>query len=138
MIHVAQNLPARPTLTRRGETSDGPRPGGPTVSDMSICLSPRCDGPVIVESITDGHCAHCGLHHRRRTGSVKWDRVVGPVTVTLSGATARTRTPPGYEERIDADAVRFKDKVSIDLTRGTTRFITTIPATRLVRIVARD
>jgi hypothetical protein len=60
------------------------------------------------------------------------------VTVTLSGATARTRTPPGLEERIDADIVRFKDKVTIDLTRGVTRFITTIPATRLVRIVARD
>ena len=58
--------------------------------------------------------------------------------MTLSGATARTRTHPGYEERIDADAVTFKDKLTIDLTRGATRFITTIPATRLVRIVARD
>jgi hypothetical protein len=105
---------------------------------MSTCLSPRCDGAVIVETLTDGHCAYCGLHHRRRAGGAKWDRVVGPVTVTLSGATARTRTPPGNEERIDADVVRFKDKVTIDLTRGATRFITTIPATRLVRIVARD
>ena len=60
------------------------------------------------------------------------------MTVTLSGATARTRTPPGNEERIDADAVKFRDKVTIDLMRGTTRFITTIPATRLVRIIARD
>ncbi|MEP6661487.1 MAG: hypothetical protein ABJD24_16350 [Acidimicrobiales bacterium] len=104
---------------------------------MSICLSPRCDGAVIVETLTDGHCDQCGLHHRRRTGGAKWDLIVGPVVVTLSGATARTRTAPGYEERIDADAVAFKDKLTIDLTRGAARFVTTLPATRLVRIVAR-
>lgn len=104
---------------------------------MSTCLSPRCGGAVIVETLTDGHCAHCGLHHRRRTGGAKWDLIVGPVVVTLSGATARTRTPPGDEERIDADAVKFKDKLTIDLMRGATRFVTTVPATRLVRIVAR-
>ena len=104
---------------------------------MSTCLSPRCDGAVVVETLTDGYCDRCGLHHQRRTGGAKWDLIVGPVVVTLSGATARTRTAPGYEERIDADAVKFEDKVTIDLTRGATRSITTIPATRLVRIVAR-
>ena len=105
---------------------------------MSQLPVSRCGEAVVVETLTDGHCGHCGLHHRRRAGGAKWDLIVGPVVVTLSGATARTRTHPGYEERIDADAVKFKDKLTIDLTRGATRFITTIPATRLVRIVARD
>jgi hypothetical protein len=105
---------------------------------MAACLSPRCGGAVIVETLTDGHCARCGLHHRRRTGGARWDLIVGPVVVTLSGATARTRTGPGYEERIDADTVKFEDKVTIDLTRGATSSVTSVPATRLVRIVARD
>jgi hypothetical protein len=106
---------------------------------MTTCLSPPCRGEVVAETLTDGHCVFCGLHHRRPAGAVHWDRVVGPVVVTLSAALARNGEPLGGEEQIDADVVSFKGKpVRIDVLRGTTRFIATVPSSRLVRIVARD
>src|ERR1700682_2814999 len=106
---------------------------------MTTCLSPTCGGQVVAEALTDGHCVFCGLHHRRPAGAVNWDRVVGPVVVTLSAAKARNGAPLGDEENIAADGVRFKGQpVRIDVTRGSTRFIATVPSSRLVRIVARD
>ncbi len=105
---------------------------------MTACLSPPCGGQVIAESLTDGHCVFCGLHHRRAAGAVTWDRVSGPVVVTLAPVTDGASAPRGDEE-LHADEVRFKGRpVRIDVTRGTTRFIVTVPIARLVRIVARD
>ena len=93
----------------------------------------------MAETLTDGHCVFCGLHHRRPAGAVNWDRVVGPVVVTLSAALPRNGQAVAGDEQIDADAVRFKGQpVRIDVLRGTTRFIATVPSSRLVRIVARD
>jgi hypothetical protein len=61
------------------------------------------------------------------------------VVVTLSPALARNGDPVGAEEHIDADAVRFKGQpLRIDVLRGTTRFVATVPSSRLMRIVARD
>jgi hypothetical protein len=106
---------------------------------MTTCLSPPCGGQVVAETLVDGHCVFCGLHHRRPAGAVNWDRVVGPVVVTLSPAVARNGDPLGGEEHIDADAVRFKGQpLRIDVVRGTTRFVATVPSSRLTRIVARD
>ena len=106
---------------------------------MTECLSPPCGGQVIAETLTDGHCVFCGLHHRRPAGAVTWDRVSGPVVVTLAPATDGASAPRDGEEHVDADEVRFKGRpVRIDVTRGTTRFIVTVPIARLVRIVARD
>jgi hypothetical protein len=93
---------------------------------------------VILETLMEGHCAYCGLHHRRRTGGAKWDQIVGPVAVTLSGSTGGARTGAGYVEVVDADSVRFTDRLTIDRRQGTTPHMTTIPASRLVGIVARD
>ena len=96
---------------------------------MSICLSPSCGGEVLVESATDGHCTACGLHHRRRDGTVPWVRVIGPVVVTVLGATE------GAEEAIDADRLRFVGKyMTIDITRETERYFISVPARRLVHI----
>ncbi len=61
---------------------------------MSEFLSPFCAGLVIADSSTDGHCALCGLHHRRRAGADVWGYLVGPLTATLSGATIGTGTAP--------------------------------------------
>ena len=106
---------------------------------MTTCMSPPCGGQVVAETLTDGHCVFCGLHHRRPAGAVNWDRVVGPVVVTLSSALARNGELVGSEEQIDADGVRFKGQpLRIDVIRGTTRFIATVPSSRLVSIVARD
>ena len=100
---------------------------------MSICRSPSCGGEVIVETPTDGHCAACGLHHRRREGTIPWVRVIGPMIVTVVGST------DGDEQVMDADALRFVGKyLTIDLTRGTERFIVSVPAGRLANIVPRD
>jgi hypothetical protein len=106
---------------------------------MTTCLSPPCGGQVVAETLVDGHCVFCGLHHRRPAGAVNWDRVVGPVVVTLSPAMARNGDTLGGEEHIEADAVRFKGQpLRIDVLRGTTRFVATVPSSRLMRIVARD
>ena len=107
---------------------------------MTKCLSPPCGGLVVIETLTDGHCVHCGLHHHRAAGALTWDRIAGPVVVTLAAATdGGTGETPVTEEHIEADAVRFKGQpLRIDVTRGTTRFIATVPISRLVRIVARD
>ena len=47
-------------------------------------------------------------------------------------------TGAGYLEVVDADSVRFTDRVAIDRRHGTTLHLTTVPATRLIGIVARD
>ncbi len=97
---------------------------------MSICLSPPCHGEVIAESATDGHCVTCGLHHRRREGTVPWVRVIGPVTVTVLDST------DGAEEVLDADALRFVGKyMTIDVIRGTERYLFSVQARRLAHIV---
>ena len=100
---------------------------------MSICLSPSCGGEVIAESATDGHCIACGLHHRRRDGTVPWVRVIGPVVVTVLGST------DAAEEVIGADRLRFVGKyLTIDLTRGSEHYIISLPARRIADIVPRD
>jgi hypothetical protein len=71
---------------------------------------------VLAASLTEGHCGYCGLHHRRPKRSFAWNQLVGPVVVTLSGATSGASTA-GDEELINADAVRFKNKLSIDVRR---------------------
>lgn len=97
-----------------------------------MCRSPSCGGEVVVVSATDGHCADCGLHHRRREGTVPWVRVIGPVVVTVVGST------DGDEQVMDADALRFVGKyLTIDLTGGTERYIVSVPAGRLANIVPR-
>jgi hypothetical protein len=86
-----------------------------------------------VESTTDGHCRLCGLHHHRRAGSVGWQHVIGPLTVTLSGLADIE------QEAVDADELRFAGRyMTIEVLRDDARLIVTVPATRLVRIVARD
>jgi hypothetical protein len=102
---------------------------------MSACLSPRCPGDVLAQSLTDGHCDACGLHHRRRKDALNWQQIVGPVVVTLLGAAGGASTAADFEELIDADTVRFTDRLAIDVTSGTTLFAMT---TRLACIVARD
>jgi hypothetical protein len=106
---------------------------------MSNCLSPDCDGSVFAQSLTDGHCDGCGLHHRRhQRHPLKWDQIVGPVVVTLFGSAGDARTEAGYVEVVDADSVRFADRLTIDRRHGTTVHMATVPATRLLGIVARD
>ena len=86
-----------------------------------------------MDSATDGHCSTCGLHHRRREVSVPWVRVIGPVVVTVLGSAG------GEEQAIDADALRFVGKyLTIDLTRGSERYIISLPARRIADIVPRD
>jgi hypothetical protein len=58
--------------------------------------------------------------------------------VTLFGSAADARTEAGYVEVVDADSVRFTDTITIDRKHGTTLHMTTVPATRLLGIVARD
>jgi hypothetical protein len=85
---------------------------------------------VIAESATDGHCIACGLHHRRREGTLPWVRVIGPVTVTVLDFTG------GDHEVIDAEALRFVGKyMTIDVTRGKERYIVSMQARRLAHIV---
>ena len=94
---------------------------------MSGCLSPFCRGEVIAETASEGHCRVCGLYHRRRAGAAGWGHLVGPLTVTLGGAT---------HEVLEADAVRFREAYfTIDVAGGSIRVE---PIARLVRIVARD
>lgn len=99
---------------------------------MSICLSPFCDGEVIAETSTGGHCSVCGFTHRRpQTGLAQWSHLVGPLVVTLSGAIGTT-TAPGNHGQIIAREVRFTDKtVTIDPIAGTMRVE---PIARLVSI----
>jgi hypothetical protein len=99
---------------------------------MWECLSPFCAGLVTAESSTEGHCGLCGLHHRRRAGADVWEHLVGPLTVTLSGATIGTGTAPSNHEVIEADAVRFRDRfLTIDANDGTIRIE---PIGRLVHV----
>jgi hypothetical protein len=93
---------------------------------------------VIAQSLTDGHCGWCGLHHRRRTARAKWDQIVGPVTVTLFRSAGAAGSDADYFEVVAADSVRVTDRVTIDRRHGTTLHMTTVPATRLAAIVARD
>lgn len=59
-----------------------------------------------------------------------WVRVIGPVTVTVLDST------DGVEEVIDANALRFVGKyMTIDVTRGTERYIVSVQARRLAHIV---
>src|SRR5258706_1023194 len=56
-----------PRRTCRGRPPFGvAAPRGRTVVGMGNCLSPDCGGNVLAQSLTDGHCDWCGLHHRRR------------------------------------------------------------------------
>ena len=90
---------------------------------MAGCLSPFCAGQVIVDTPTDGHCAECGLHYRRRVGAAGWGHLVGPLTVTLGGAT---------HEVLEAEAVRFrKGYFTIDVAGGSFRVE---PVARLVNL----
>jgi hypothetical protein len=80
---------------------------------------------VTVETSTEGHCAECGLHHRRRGGAAGWGQLVGPLTVTLWGAT---------HEVFEADAVRFRaGYFTIDVAGGSIRVE---PVARLVNLAA--
>jgi hypothetical protein len=92
---------------------------------MSWCISPFCKGIVTLETSTEGHCAECGLHHRRRAGAAGWGQLVGPLTVTLWGAT---------HEVFEADAVRFRaGYFTIDVAGGSIRVE---PVARLVNLAA--
>jgi hypothetical protein len=87
---------------------------------------------VIEESATDGRCSACGLHHRRREGTVAWVRVVGPVVVTVLGSI------DGGEEAIEADRLRFVGKyLTIDATRNSDRYLISLATRRLAAIVPR-
>jgi hypothetical protein len=80
---------------------------------------------VTVETSTEGRCAECGLHHRRRAGAAGWGQLVGPLTVTLWGAT---------HEVFEADAVRFRaGYFTIDVAGGSIRVE---PVARLVNLAA--
>jgi hypothetical protein len=58
---------------------------------------------------------------------------MGPVVVTVLGST------DGTEEAIDADRLRFVGKyMTIDVTRGTERYIISVPARRVAHIVRCD
>ena len=88
---------------------------------------------MVAESATDGRCASCGLHHRRREGTAPWVRVMGPVVVTVLGSM------DGTEEVIDADRLRFVGKyLTIDVTRGTERYLLSVQARRLAHIARCD
>ena len=95
---------------------------------MTGCLSPFCAGEVIGvtgENSADGHCAKCGLHHRRRVGAKAWGHLVGPLTVTLGGTT---------HEVLQADSVRFREGYfTIDVAGGPIRVE---PVARLVNLTA--
>ncbi len=58
--------------------------------------------------------------------------MIGPVLVTVASS-------DGDDETVDADALRFVGRyVTIDSTTDGMRHLATIPASRLVRIVARE
>ena len=86
-----------------------------------------------MDSATDGHCSACGLHHRRRDGTVPWVRVIGPVVVSVLDLTG------GEKQAIEADTLRFVGKyLTIDLTRGSEHYIISLPARRIADIVPLD
>jgi len=58
--------------------------------------------------------------------------------VTLFASAGDPGTGAGYVEVVDADSARVTDRVTIDRRHGTTLHMTTVPATRLAAIVARD
>jgi hypothetical protein len=61
--------------------------------------------------------------------------VIGPVVVTVLGPSSVA----GDEELIEADSLRFVGRyVSIEVTGEATRFFTSVPLRRLVRIDGRD
>ena len=63
-------------------------------------------------------------------GTLPWVRVIGPVTVTVLDAMG------GAEEVIDAEALRFVGKyMTIDVSRGTERYLLSVQARRLAHIV---
>jgi hypothetical protein len=106
---------------------------------VSICRSPPCEGEVIVETATDGHCLACGLQHHRRAGSAAWGQVIGPLVVTLRLSAGESDGEVLDHEVLDADALRFAGRyMTIDATHGGARFQTTVPAARLIRIDPRD
>src|SRR5258706_575335 len=106
---------------------------------MSTCRSPRCGGTVVVESLTDGHCVFCGLHHRRRAGTARWNQVVGPVVLTLSDRRHGPGNGGDHADCLEADALRYRgDRVAIEGTRGDVRLLTIVPTSKVVRILARD
>ncbi len=108
-----------------------------SVRDMGTCLSSFCEGEVIEESTRAGQCGACCLRHGRRAAASDWDHLVGPLIVTLSGATmAEGSTSPGNPERVDAKALRFvglgsRKFITIDEAAGPIR---TTLLTRLVSI----
>jgi hypothetical protein len=61
--------------------------------------------------------------------------VIGPVVVTVLGPSSAA----GHEELIEADSLRFVGRyVSIEVREGATRFFTSVPVSRFVRIDARE
>ncbi len=111
----------------------------PILSSMPKCKSPGCGGVVLAESLTEGDCAFCGLHHRRRAGTARWNEVVGPVVVTLSDRRIGTGNGSAHHDRLEAGGLRFRgERVTIEITRGDVRRLSIIPASKIVRIVARD
>jgi hypothetical protein len=108
---------------------------------MATCLSPFCEGEVIEENARAGRCGTCGLRHGRRGGTSNWDHLVGPLIVTLAGATTdKGSTAPGNLERIEAKAVRFvglgsRTFITIDEVDGP---IETALFARLVSITADE
>ena len=104
-------------------------------------MSPPCRGDVLAETLTEGHCDGCGLHHRRGHGALNWDQIIGPVVVTLFGSAGAGRTAAGYQQLIEADAVTFeafKEVLRIDGAGNATTFRASVPSARLVSIVACD
>jgi hypothetical protein len=90
---------------------------------MARCLSPFCAGNVIEDSASEGHCGVCELRHRRRAGATGWGHLVGPLVVTLGGAS---------HEVLEADAVRFREGYfTLDVTGGPIRVE---PVARLVNL----
>ena len=64
------------------------------------------------ETLTDGRCSVCGLHHGRPDADTEWNEIVGPVYVTFSGGTVlrgagETSTDPGNVGTFLVDRVEF-------------------------------
>ena len=57
--------------------------------------------------------------------------------MTVFGSAGDATTGASYVEVVDADSVRFTDRLTIDRRHGTTLHMTTVPVSRLVGIVAR-
>ena len=69
----------------------------------------------------------------------RWNRVVGPVVVTLSDRRIGTGNGAEHNDSVEADGLRYRgDKVTIEATRGDAKLVTIVPLSKIIGIVARD